>query len=201
MAGVCVGRVLEVHVQRFVFGEESLTDGLDVGRVALQAGNVLSLSADVPAVGAVEVWQRVLGLASREVIQRGGGGTEEGRLGLRGQRRRSEGRGIEEAFVVVVGVRRRQDVARELGGTGGKVGRRLRVRQRRRTLQLHVIPGRVLNGVLMEFPGQSCDGQAFVAVVERNRGGGLLRAEVGGSGPGEAPGEPLRRGGARRRAS
>lgn len=37
MAGICARRVLQVHVhvQRFVVGEKSLADGLDIGGVAL----------------------------------------------------------------------------------------------------------------------------------------------------------------------
>lgn len=199
MAGVCAGRVLQVHIQGFVFGEESVADGLNVGGVALQTGDVLSLSANVPAVGERGlVGYGVLTLTDSDIIQRGGCGTEERGLRLRGQRRRREGRRIEETLVVVVGVRRRQDVAWELGAAGDDIRRGLRVRQRGGTFELHIIAGRVLDGMLVEFPSQGCDGQAFVVVVEGNGGGGLLRAEVGGSGAGETPGEPLRGGGPRR---
>lgn len=164
---------------------------------------MLSLSANVPAVGTrEEVWLLSGDLAGREVIQGCGGGTEERGLRLRGQRRRGEGRGIEEAFIVMVGVWGCQDVTWKPGGAGDQVGRGLRIRQGGGTLELHVIAGRVLNRMLVKFPSQGCDGQALVVVVivvvEGNGGGGLLRAEVGGSGPGKAPGETLRCGRPRR---
>lgn len=79
VAGVVVG------------GEEGAADGVDVGGVALQTGDVLAVGADGPAVlvgGGIEV---AAGVGVEEAVCGDGGGTQEGGLRLR-----REGRGGEE---------------------------------------------------------------------------------------------------------